>query len=236
MLHGPAEPEHGVHIGECVEGVRIRGEQPGKLVLAEGGQVLLTQGVEQARLSYQPGALPGALLLVAENGEVHTQGAEHPGRRPGVVLAARVIRRIALDDPQHVDRTPQVPQQRHRNGGALHPGRPLARRLSHRVAVAQGVGEGALQLRRHLGKPEQHLLLDQGQEHIGEAQATWALGPAVVAGDTAEQVVAGDDLLDEALAQHADEAARRVAHHIPVRACPGTGAALDTAEQLPSRR
>ncbi len=63
-----------------------------------------------------------------------------------------------------------------------------------------------------------------------------ALGPAVIAGDAAEQVVAGDHLLDEALPQHADEAARGVAHHVAVGAGAGAGTALDAAQQRPALR
>ena len=210
----------------------VRGEQRGELVLPERGHVLLAQGVEQALLPDEPGALPGALLLGRPGWRSRPRGPPGPGPSPGrcpgrAGSRPRSTRRSTARRRAVPGRAGSAPAR----AALSDPGRALARRLPHRVAVAHRVGERALQLGRHLWQPEQHLLLDHGQEDVGEVEPAGALVPAVVAGDAAEEIVAGEHLLDEAFPQHADEAARGVAHHVAVGAGAGAGAALDAAQQ-----
>ena len=123
-------------------------------------------------------------------------------------------------------------QDAYGNAGRLHPGGPLAGRFSHGVSIAQRALQRLLEFDRQLGQVGQRLLLHQRQQDLGEPDAARALRHARVTGDTRQQAVAGEHFVQHAGAHHGDHATRRVVHHLPVGACPGTHATLNAGENL----
>ena len=116
--------------------------------------------------------------------------------------------------------------------GGLDPGRPLAARLAHGVAIAQRVLERFLELGRQLRQAQQGLLLDEREQHLGQPDAARALGHARIAGHASQPAFAREDLLQHSAAQHGNDAPWRVVHDVAVGAGSGADAALDTREHL----
>ena len=93
VLRRLGQAVHRIAEVEGIVGVGIAGHHPPELVFVEQLHVVFGERLEQARLPGQLPAIAGALLLVAQDGEIHAQRVEQLGGGAAVVLAARRRRR-----------------------------------------------------------------------------------------------------------------------------------------------
>ena len=230
---GWSSPSAGYTKRERIEGMGIGGEQRGRTRSSRRSPCSARAGCRTGRVSPTSRAhSPAHFSSVPRIAKSTPSACEDAGRRPGVVLAPRVVGGVALDDPEDVDRPPDLLHHRHRHGSPSRPRppacgatRPSGCRSASCLASAPCSSDGIS------GSRSSTCSLTSGQQHVGEGDPARALGPAVVAGDAVEQVVARQDLVEEALRSMPMSRRGRVAHHVAVGAGAGADAALDAAQQ-----
>ena len=193
MDHPEVAVELRVLVADGVEAVRARGDDGLELVLLERLDVALGQGLVEVLVAEAPRRLARALLLVAQDREVHARGLQHPHQRPRHLLVALVEGAVAADPVEVLG----LLDLRHLlHAQVLRPvGAGLPRHLP-RVAVGLEVAERGLQLGREarLGEhqPAAHVhdlrhVLDEDRAGV-HAPAAGGAGPEhVVVDDVADQ-------------------------------------------------
>ena len=193
--HPEVAVELRVLVADGIEAVRARGDDGLELVSLERLDIALGQGLVEVLVAEAPGRLAGALLLVAQDREVHARGLQHPDESPRHLPVALVEGAVAAD-PVEVLGLVDLAHLLHAQ--VLRPvGARLPRHLPG-VAVGLEVAERRLQLGREarLGEhePAAHV---HDLRHVLDEDRAGVHAPA--AGGAGPQHIVVDDVADQGL-------------------------------------